>query len=135
MAIDPGINAVARLLARQKMVATLVTAALLALGIALYGVLPEQMAIHWKAAGNADSVVGKPVAIMAMPAVVVFMSLLFEVTADVGERIVGSVAMLLLLAVQAMAFGVNLGYDVPIVPITLALAGGMVAVAVWYEMR
>jgi hypothetical protein len=34
-----------------------------------------------------------------------------------------------------MVFGVNLGYDVPIVPIALGLAGGVVAVAVWFETR
>ncbi|OYR59451.1 DUF1648 domain-containing protein [Halorubrum halodurans] len=129
-------NPPARLLARQKTVAALVIGALLAVGVALYSTLPEQMAIHWNAAGEPDNVVSKPVAVLAMPAVVVFMSVLFELTNnDVGERIVGSLAMLLLLVVQMMAFGVNLGYDVPIVPITLALAGGMVAVAVWVETR
>jgi uncharacterized membrane protein len=129
-------NPPARFLARQKTVAGLVVAALLALGLALYGVLPDQMAIHWNAAGQPDNVVGKPVAILAMPAIVVLMSVLFEVTgSDVGERIVGSLAMLLLLVVQVLVFGANLGYDVPIVPITLALAGGMVAVAVYFETR
>ncbi|TKX82840.1 DUF1648 domain-containing protein, partial [Halorubrum sp. SS5] len=88
-------------------------------------------AIHWNAAGEADNVVGKPVGVLMMPAIVVFMSVLFEVTgADVGERIVGSLAMLLLFVVQLLVFGVNLGYDVPVVPIALALAGGLVAVAV-----
>ncbi|WP_066415841.1 DUF1648 domain-containing protein [Halorubrum aethiopicum] len=129
-------NPPARLLARQRTVAVLVTGALLALGIALYPALPDRMAIHWNAAGEPDNVVSKPVAILAMPAVVVFMSVLFEVSStDVGERIVGSLAMLLLLVVQVMVFGANLGYPVPIVPITLALAGGMVAVAVWVETR
>jgi len=126
----------ARFLARQKAVAALVTAALLALGFALYAALPDQMAIHWNAAGEPDNVVAKPVAIPAMPAIVVFMSVLFEVAgSDVGDRIVGSLAMLLLLVVQVMVFGANLGYDVPIVPVALALAGGMVAVAVYFETR
>ena len=126
----------ARFLAHQKTVATLVTAALLALGFALYAALPDQMAIHWNAAGEPDNVVGKPLAVLAMPAVVVFMSVLFEVTeSDAGDRIVGSLAMLLLLVVQVMVFGANLGYDVPIVPISLALAGGMVVVAVYFETR
>jgi len=126
----------ARVLARQKAVAALVTAALLALGFALYAALPDQMAIHWNAAGEPDNVVAKPVAILAMPAIVVFMSVLFEVAgSDVGDRIVGSLAMLLLLVVQVMVFGANLGYDVPIVPVALALAGGMVAVAVYFETR
>ena len=126
----------ARVLARQKAVAALVTAALLALGFALYAALPNQMAIHWNAAGEPDNVVGKPLAVLAMPAVVVFMSVLFEVTeSDAGDRIVGSLAMLLLLVVQVMVFGANLGYDVPIVPISLALAGGMVVVAVYFETR
>ena len=126
----------ARVLARQKAVAALVTAALLALGFALYAALPDQMAIHWNAAGEPDNVVGKPLAVLAMPAVVVFMSVLFEVAgSDVGDRIVGSLAMLLLLVVQVMVFGANLGYDVPIVPISLALAGGMVVVAVYFETR
>ncbi|WP_197431206.1 DUF1648 domain-containing protein [Halorubrum sp. CBA1125] len=129
-------NAPARLLARQRAVAALVTGALLALGVALHAALPDQMAIHWNAAGEPDSFVGKPIAVLSMPALVVFLSVLFEVSgSDVGERIVGSLAMLLLLGVQVMVFGVNLGYDVPIVPITLALAGGVVAVAVWFETR
>jgi uncharacterized membrane protein len=129
-------NPPARVLARQKTVAGLVTAALLALGALLYGALPDQMAIHWNAAGQADNVVGKPIAVLLMPTIVVVMSVLFEVTgSDAGERIVGSLTMLLLFAVQLMVFGVNLGYDVPIVPIAIALAGGLVAVAVWFETR
>ncbi|MFC7325225.1 DUF1648 domain-containing protein [Halorubrum rutilum] len=129
-------NPPAGFLARQKLVAGVVTAALLALGGALYGALPDQMAIHWNAAGQPDNVVEKPIAVLMMPAIVVFVSVLFEVTgSDVGERIVGSLAMILLFVVQLMVFGVNLGYDVPIVPVALALAGGLVAVAVWFETR
>ena len=89
------------------------------------------MAIHWNAAGEPDNVVSKPLAILAMSAIVVFMSVLFKVTgSDASDRIIGSLAMLLLLVIQVLVFGANLGYDIPIVPITLALAGGMVAVYV-----
>ncbi|WP_193308879.1 DUF1648 domain-containing protein [Halorubrum halophilum] len=127
-------NVLLRLLARQRAVAAVVTGALLAVGVALYATLPDQMVIHWNAAGNPDNAVGKAVAVLAMPAVVVFMSVLFEVSgSDLGERIVGSLAMLLLFVVQIMVFAVNLGYDVPIVPITLALAGVVVAAAFWVE--
>ncbi|AZQ14943.1 DUF1648 domain-containing protein [Halorubrum sp. PV6] len=127
-------NVLLRLLARQRAVAAVVTGALLAVGVALYATLPDQMVIHWNAAGNPDNAVGKAIAVLAMPAVVVFMSVLFEVSgSDLGERIVGSLAMLLLFVVQIMVFAVNLGYDVPIVPITLALAGVVVAAAFWVE--
>ena len=127
-------NVLLRLLARQRAVAAVVTGTLLAVGVALYATLPDQMVIHWNAAGNPDNAVGKAVAVLAMPAVVVFMSVLFEVSgSDLGERIIGSLAMLLLFVVQIMVFAVNLGYDVPIVPITLALAGVVVAAAFWVE--
>jgi uncharacterized membrane protein len=127
-------NAGTRLLARQRAIAAAVTVSLLVLGAALYAALPDQMAIHWNAAGQPDNVVAKPVAVLAMPAVVVLMTALFEVTRiDVGERIVGSLATLLLFVVQLMVFAVNLGYDVPIVPISLALAGVVVAAALWAE--
>jgi len=129
-------NPAVSLLARQRAVAAVVTAALLALGAALYASLPDQMAIHWNAAGRPDNVVGKPIAVLAMPAVVVLMTAVFEVTVtDVGDRIVGSLATLLLFAVQVMVFAANLGYDVPIVPVSLTLAGVLVAVAVWLEVR
>jgi uncharacterized membrane protein len=126
----------ARFLARQKTIAALVTAALLALGFALYAALPDQTAIHWNAAGNSDNVVAKPVAVLAIPAVVVLVTALFEATrVDVGDRIVGSLATLLLFVVQLMVFAVNLGYDVPIVPVAMALAGVVVAAALWFESR
>jgi uncharacterized membrane protein len=126
----------ARFLARQKTIAALVTAALLALGFALYAALPDQMAIHWNAAGEPDNVVAKPVAVLAIPAVVVLVTALFEATrVDVGDRIVGSLATLLLFVVQLMVFAVNLGYDVPIVPVAMALAGVVVAAALWFESR
>ncbi|MFC5278520.1 DUF1648 domain-containing protein [Halorubrum rubrum] len=129
-------NALVRFLPRQRAVAALITGVLLALGVALYAALPDQMAIHWNAAGEPDNVVAKPIAVLAMPAVVVFMSVLFEASSiDIGERIVGSLAMLMLLVVQVIVFGANLGYDVSIVPITLGLAGGMVAVSVWVQRR
>jgi uncharacterized membrane protein len=127
-------NVLLRLLARQRAVAAVVIGALLAIGVALYPTLPDQMVIHWNAAGNPDNAVGKAIAVLAMPAVVVFMSVVFEVSgSDRGERIVGSLAMLLLFVVQVMVFAVNLGYAVPIVPITLALAGVVVAAAFWVE--
>lgn len=127
-------NVLLRLLARQRAVAAVVTGTLLAIGVALYPTLPDQMVIHWNAAGNPDNAVGKAIAVLAMPAVVVFMSVVFEVSgSDRGERIVGSLAMLLLFVVQVMVFAVNLGYAVPIVPITLALAGVVVAAAFWVE--
>jgi uncharacterized membrane protein len=129
-------NAATRLLSRQRTVAAVVTGGLLVLGAALYASLPDQMAIHWNAAGRSDNVVAKPVAVLLMPVVVVLTTALFEATVtDVGERVVGSLATLLLFAVQVMVFAVNLGYDVPIVPVTLVLAGGLASLAVWIELR
>jgi hypothetical protein len=71
-----------------------------------------------------------------MPVVVVFMSVLFEVArVDADDRVVGSLGMMLLLIVQVMVFLVNLGVNVPIVPISMLLALGLVAVAFWFEIR
>lgn len=123
-------------LGRQKTVAAGVVVALLLLGAALYPLLPGQMSIHWNASGEADNTVGKPVAILAMPVIVVFMSALFEVTdVDADEQVVGSLGMLLMFVVQVMVFLVNLGVSVPIVPVSLALALGLAALAVWLEFR
>jgi uncharacterized membrane protein len=125
-----------RLLERQKTVAAGVTVALVVLGGVLYPSLPERMAIHWSAGGTADGTAPKLVAVLLLPAVVVGMSVLFEVTGvDADERVVGSLAMLLLFVVQVMVFLINLGVDVPIVPISLALSLCLVALAVWYDLR
>jgi len=124
------------LLTRQKTVAAGVVVGLVLLGGALYPSLPDPMAVHWNASGGVDGTASKPFAVFLMPAVVVGMSLLFEFSgADAHDRIVGSLAMLLLFVVQALVFLVNLGVDVPIVPIVLALALGLVALAVRYELR
>jgi heme A synthase len=94
------------------------------------------MAVHWNAAGDADRTTTKLIAILLMPAVVVGMSVLFEVTnVDDNDRVVGSVAMLLLLVVQIMVFLINLGINVPIVSVALAGAFVVVGLAVWYEVR
>jgi uncharacterized membrane protein len=109
---------------------------LLLAGVALYPSLPDQMAIHFDASGTAGNYAPKPVAVALMPAVVVGMSLLFSVTnVDREEAIVGSLAMLLLVAVQFMVFGANLGVSFPIVPISLGMAAVLVAVAFWFEFR
>lgn len=114
----------------------MVVGALLLLGAALYPSLPDQMSIHWNAAGQADTTVAKPVAVLSMPVVVVFMNVLFEVAGvDADDRVVGSLGMVLMLVVQVMVFLINLGINVPIVPISLALALGLVAMAVWFEVR
>ena len=129
-------NRLGALLTRQKTVAAGVAVALVLLGGALYPSLPDPMAIHWNAAGEVDGTAPKPFAVFLMPAVVVGMSVLFELSgADTHDRIVGSVAILLLFVVQVLVFLVNLGFDVPIVPIVLALALGLVALAVTYELR
>lgn len=121
-------------LAAHTQVAALVVAVMLAVGAVLYGRLPTEMATHWNAAGTADGTTSKPVAVLLMPALVVGMSLLFSyVDSDADDRVVGSLAMLVLLGVQLMVFAVNLGIAVPVVPVSLALAGVVVAVAVWFE--
>jgi uncharacterized membrane protein len=124
------------LLTEQKTVAGGVAGALVLLGVALYPALPDRVAFYWLGPGEADGTVPKLVAVLFMPAVVVFMSLLFErVGVDADNRVVGSLAMLLLLVVQVMVFMVNLGVDVPVVPVSLALVSALVAVAVWLEVR
>ena len=125
-----------RLLARQRLVAAAVVGALLLLGVFLYPSLPERMAIHWSASGQVDGTTAKPVAVLSMPAIVVVVSLLLGLTgSDAGDRIVGSVAMLLLLVVQITVFLINLGVDVPIVPIAMAGALVVVGLAVRFELR
>jgi uncharacterized membrane protein len=129
-------NNLRALLTRQKTVAVGVVASLLLLGAALYPSLPDQMSIHWNAAGQVDNTVAKPVAVLAMPVIVVFMSVLFEVARiDADDRVVGSLGMVLMLVIQVMVFLVNLGVNVPIFPISMVLALGLVAVAVWLEVR
>jgi uncharacterized membrane protein len=124
------------LLTQQKIVAATVAGVMLLLGGVLYSSLPDQVAVHWNAAGDADRTTTKLIAILLMPAVVVGMSVLFEVTnVDDNDRVVGSVAMLLLLVVQIMVFLINLGIDVPIVSVALAGAFAVVGLAVWYELR
>jgi uncharacterized membrane protein len=129
-------NALTRHLAAHRRVAAVCAGVLLLAGVALYPSLPDQMAIHFDASGTADNYAPKPVAVALMPAVVVGMSLLFSVTnVDREEAIVGSLAMLLLVAVQFMVFGANLGVSFPIVPISLGMAAVLVAVAFWFEFR
>lgn len=124
------------LLVRQKAIATGVVSVMLLLGGVLYPMLPDQMAIHWNASGEVDGTAAKPIAVFAMPALVTFMTVLFEATdISVDERIVGSVAMILLLVVQMMVFLINLGVNVPIVPVALAGAFVVVCLAVWFELR
>jgi uncharacterized membrane protein len=124
------------LLTQQKIVAATVASVMLLLGGVLYSSLPDQVAVHWNAAGEADGTTTKLIAILLMPAVVVGMSVLFEVTnVDDNDRVVGSVAMLLLLVVQIIVFLINLGIDVPIVPVALAGAFVVAGLAVWYELQ
>jgi uncharacterized membrane protein len=124
------------ILLRQNTIATGVVAVMLLLGGVLYPLLPEQMAVHWNASGEADGTAAKPIAVLLMPGVVVLMALLFKIAdIDADEQVVGSVAMLLLLVIQTMVFLVNLGIDVPIVPVSLAGAFVVVGLAVWFEIR
>jgi uncharacterized membrane protein len=123
-------------LAAPRRVAAVVAGVLVVAGAALYPSLPARMVVHWNAAGVPDRTAAKPVAVLTIPALVVLLGLLFEVTTDdPAERVVGSAAMALLLVVGSMVFAVNLGVDVPVVPVTLALALGVVALAVWAETR
>jgi uncharacterized membrane protein len=125
-----------RLLEKQRIVAAGVAGTLLLVGLLLYPWLPTRMAIHWNAAGVADNVVARPIAVLAMPVVVVLLSVLLEFTnADADDRVVGSVAMAVLFVVQLMVFLVNLGFEIPIVPVSLVLCLGLVAITVWFEVR
>lgn len=129
-------NRLMTLLARQRLIAAGVVAALLLLGAVLYPSLPARMAIHWNASGQADGTAAKPIAVLAMPAIVALVSVLLDVTdSDVGDRVVGSAAMLLLLVVQVAVLLVNLGVGVPIVPLALAGAFVVVVLAVRFETR
>jgi uncharacterized membrane protein len=117
-------------------VAAVVTVVLLGLGLVLYPALPERMAVHWNAAGEVDGTAPKLVAVLFMPALVVAVTALFRLARiDADDRVVGSLALLVLSVLQVMVFAVNLGADVPIVPISLAMAFGIVALAVWFEIR
>jgi uncharacterized membrane protein len=124
------------LLTQQQIVAATVASVMVLLGGVLYSSLPDQMAVHWNAAGGADGTTTKLIAILLMPAFVVGMSVLFEITnVDDNDRVIGSIAMLLLLVVQIMIFLINLGVNVPIVSFALVGAFVVVSLAVWYEVR
>jgi uncharacterized membrane protein len=124
------------LLRKQKTIAAGAVAVMVLLGGVLYPSLPEQMAVHWNASGEADGTAAKPVAVLLMPGIVLLMTLLFElVDTDADERVVGSVATLLLLVVQIMVLLINLGTDAPIVPVALAGALVVVGLAIWVELR
>jgi uncharacterized membrane protein len=124
------------LLLRHKTIGAGVVVVMVLLGGVLYPLLPEQMAVHWNASGEADGTAAKPIAVLLMPGVVVLMALLFEIVdIDAGERVVGSVAMLLLLLIQSMVFLINLGINAPIVPVALAGAFVVVGLAVWFEIH
>lgn len=122
-----------RVLAGQWVIAAVVVGALLLLGALLYPSLPDRMAIHWTTTGQVDRTAAKPVAVLLMPAIVVVASALLGLTdSDVGDRIVGSIAMVLLLVVQIAVFLVTLGVGVPVVPTAIA---GVVGIAVRFERR
>ena len=126
-------NRVMRVLAGQGVVAAVVVGALLLLGALLYPSLPDRMAIHWTTTGQVDRTAAKPVAVLLMPEILVVASALLGLTdSDVGDRIVGSIAMVLLLVVQIAVFLVTLGVGVPVVPTAIA---GVVGIAVRFERR
>ena len=93
------------------------------------------MAIRRAASGQVDGTTARPVVLLSVPAIVVVSVLLELADGDAGDRLVGSVAVLLLLIIQIAAFAVNLGIDVPIVPITMGGALAVVVLAVRFEPR
>lgn len=121
------------LLARHKLVAVITASLMLLVSVALYSSLPVEMSVHWNASGEADSTASKNIAVLILPAITLLMSALFEFTvSDKRELVVGSLSMILLLVIHVMSLLVNIGYNIPIVPISLVLAGLLVAVSFWF---
>lgn len=121
------------LLARHKLVAVITASLMLLVSVALYSSLPAEMSVHWNASGEADSTASKNIAVLILPAITLLMSALFEFTvSDKRELVVGSLSMILLLVIHVMSLLVNIGYNIPIVPISLVLAGLLVAVSFWF---
>lgn len=121
------------LLARHKLVAVITASLMLLVSVALYSSLPAEMSVHWNASGEADSTASKNIAVLILPTITLVMSALFEFTvSDKRELVVGSLSMILLLVIHVMSLLVNIGYNIPIVPISLVLAGLLVAVSFWF---
>ncbi|WP_415379685.1 DUF1648 domain-containing protein [Halosimplex sp. TS25] len=106
-------------------------AATLAAGLAVWGRLPAEMAVHFSASGRPDNFVPKSVAIAALPALTVALPLFLDAVArfDPPEEpqvleVVKVATTALLATVQGFVLAWNLGYDVPF---DLFMAG----VAIW----
>ncbi|MFB6084613.1 MAG: DUF1648 domain-containing protein [Halorientalis sp.] len=104
-------------------------------GLVLYPRLPAEMAIHFSATGRPDDFAPKPVAVAAVPVVMVLthVVLRWAVRVDPPDdpRIVTVVVvatMLLLAATQGLVLAWNLGYPVPFDLVLLGVLawGGLV---------
>jgi len=108
----------------------LIAATLLA-GLALWDRLPAEMAVHFSASGEPNTVTSKPVAVVSLPALMLATWLFIEGAGRVDPpedpSVLGFVTvatMALMAAAQGLLFAWNLGYEVPF---ALFMAG----VAVW----
>jgi uncharacterized membrane protein len=120
-----------RRLDRSDWLSLALIAATLLAGLALWGRLPAELAIHFSASGEPDSFVSKPVAVLSLPALMAATLLFVEGAGRVDPPedpsvlgVVTVATMVLLAAVQGYLFAWNLGYEVSF---TLFMAG----VGVW----
>jgi len=97
----------------------LVAATLLA-GLALWDRLPAELAIHFSASGEPDSVASKPVAVVSFPALMLATLLFIEGAGRVDPPedpsvlgVVTVATMALMAAIQGYLFAWNLGQPVP----------------------
>jgi len=125
---------------RYDWVSLALIAATLLAGLALWGRLPAEMAIHFSASGEPDDFVSKPVAILSLPALMLATLLFVEGAGRVDPPedpsvlgVVTVATMALLAAVQGLLFAWNLGYEIPF-GLFMAGVGVWVVVVVGYTV-
>ncbi|WP_135365232.1 DUF1648 domain-containing protein [Halosimplex halophilum] len=115
-------------------------AATLVAGLALWGRLPAEMAVHFSASGEPDNFASKPVAVLSLPALMLATMLVMEWAGRVDPPedpsvlgVVTVATMALMAAVQGLLFAWNLGYEVPF-ELFVAGVGVWVVVVVGYTV-
>ncbi|WP_424017778.1 DUF1648 domain-containing protein [Halorientalis pallida] len=105
-------------------------------GVVVYPRLPAEMAIHFSATGQPDNFAPKPVAVAAIPVVMILTHLVMQWAARVDPPTdprtmtgITVATMLLLAAVQGLVLAWNLGYAVPfdLVLVGVLVWGALVA--------
>lgn len=126
------LDGIINLIARNKLVAVITTGLMLLVSALLYPDLPSEVSMHWNVSGEVDTTASKDIAVLTLPLITILLSALFEfAVSSKRELAVGSLCMILLVGLHTMLLLVNIGYNIPIVPITLFLVAILVAVSFW----